>query len=62
MLVLFAVAMFVAATLLFLVQPMFASMVLPLLGGSPSVWNTTAMFFRWRCWLAMVTRTLCEPA
>jgi hypothetical protein len=46
MLILFAAVIFVSAALLFLVQPMFASMVLPLLGGSPSVWNTTAMFFQ----------------
>ena len=29
-----------------LVQPMFAKMVLPLLGGSPSVWNTCVVFFQ----------------
>ena len=31
----FAVTLFVSSALLFLVQPMFAKMVLPLLGGSP---------------------------
>lgn len=37
---------FLGATLLFLVQPMFARMVLPLLGGSPAVWNTCMLFFQ----------------
>src|SRR5688572_25757724 len=43
---LYAVAVFVSATLLFTVQPMFARMVLPLLGGSPAVWNTTVVFYQ----------------
>ncbi|MCC7104492.1 MAG: fused MFS/spermidine synthase [Chloroflexi bacterium] len=46
MLGLYVVTMFVSATLLFLVQPMFARMVLPLLGGSPAVWNTTVVFYQ----------------
>ena len=33
---LYAISVFVSATLLFTVQPMFARMVLPLLGGSPA--------------------------
>ena len=32
--------------LLFLVQPMFAKLALPWLGGSPSVWNTCVLFFQ----------------
>jgi hypothetical protein len=44
--VLFAITLFVAAALLFWVQPMFAKMVLPLLGGSPAVWNTCVVFFQ----------------
>ena len=43
---LFTATTFVGATLLFLVQPLFAKMVLPLLGGSPSVWNTALVFFQ----------------
>jgi spermidine synthase len=43
---LFASTLFVSATLLFSVQPMFAKMVLPLLGGSASVWNTCMVFFQ----------------
>src|SRR5262249_37662732 len=27
-------------------QPMFARMILPLLGGAPSVWNTCVLFFQ----------------
>ena len=42
----FAAAIFVSAFLLFWVQPLFSKMVLPLLGGSPSVWNTAMMFFQ----------------
>ena len=38
--------MFVGAALLFWVQPLFTKMVLPLLGGSPSVWNTAMVFFQ----------------
>jgi spermidine synthase len=43
---LFALTMLLGATLLFVVQPMIAKMVLPLLGGSPSVWNTCMVFFQ----------------
>ncbi|MBN1687963.1 MAG: fused MFS/spermidine synthase [Candidatus Omnitrophica bacterium] len=43
---LFSVTLFVSAFLLFSVQPMFAKMVLPLLGGAPNVWNTCLVFFQ----------------
>ena len=42
----FAVTLFVSAGLLFLVQPMFAKMVLPLLGGTPAVWNWCMVFYQ----------------
>ncbi len=42
----FTLTIFISAALLFLVQPMFARMVLPMLGGSPSVWNTTMVFYQ----------------
>ncbi len=45
-LVLFTITIFVSAVLLFAVQPMFAKMVLPLLGGAPAVWNTCMLFFQ----------------
>ena len=35
-----------SAVLLFWVQPMFAKMALPLLGGTPAVWNTSIVFFQ----------------
>src|ERR1044072_3950102 len=43
---LFALPVFTSAALVFLVQPMVAKLVLPLLGGSPSVWNTSMAFFQ----------------
>ena len=43
---LFAVTIFLGALLIFWLEPMFAKMVLPLLGGSPAVWNTAMMFFQ----------------
>jgi len=44
--VLFATALCLNALLIFWVQPLFAKMVLPLLGGSPSVWTTCMLFFQ----------------
>jgi hypothetical protein len=44
--VLFAVAIFVSAGLVFVVEPMIAKMILPALGGSPAVWNTSMAFFQ----------------
>ena len=38
--------MFVNALLLFLVQPMFAKLLLPRFGGSPAVWTTCMLFFQ----------------
>ena len=46
MLWLFVATTFTASALLFLVQPMFAKMALPRLGGSPAVWNTCVLFFQ----------------
>ncbi|MBS0198145.1 MAG: hypothetical protein JSR77_15430 [Planctomycetes bacterium] len=46
MLPLFALAIFVSAALLFVVQPMSGKVLLPLLGGSPAVWNTCMVFFQ----------------
>ncbi len=43
---LFAVTVFASAALVFLVEPMVAKLVLPKLGGSPSVWNTSLAFFQ----------------
>lgn len=46
MLIVYALTIGVSATLLFLVQPMFARMILPMLGGTPSVWNTAMLFYQ----------------
>jgi predicted O-methyltransferase YrrM len=43
---LFAATLFVSALLLFTVQPMFAKMVLPRLGGAPSVWSVAMVAFQ----------------
>lgn len=43
---LFVSALFLGALLLFCIQPLFAKMLLPLLGGSPGVWNTAMVFFQ----------------
>ncbi len=45
-LAIFATALFVSALLLFSVQPIFAKMVLPKLGGSSSVWAVSMVFFQ----------------
>ncbi len=42
----FASALFLGALLLFLLQPLFARLVLPTLGGAPAVWNTCLVFFQ----------------
>lgn len=42
----FAAAAFLGAGLLFLVQPMVVKLILPSLGGSPQVWNTSMVFFQ----------------
>jgi hypothetical protein len=43
---LFTATIFLSALLLFLVQPMFAKMVLPRLGGAPQVWSVAMVFFQ----------------
>src|SRR5256714_12917079 len=46
LLVTLTAAIFVSAALLFAVQPMFTKMVLPMLGGAPSVWSVAMVFFQ----------------
>lgn len=43
---LFILAIFSAAALLFLVEPLVARLILPVLGGSPVVWVTALAFFQ----------------
>jgi hypothetical protein len=45
-LIVYTAAIFVSALLLFSVQPLFAKMVLPRLGGSPAVWSVAMVFFQ----------------
>ncbi|MCF8496209.1 MAG: fused MFS/spermidine synthase [Alphaproteobacteria bacterium] len=42
----YALTLLLSAALIFAVQPMFSKMVLPLLGGTPQVWNTAMLFFQ----------------
>lgn len=42
----FSLSVFASAALLFTVQPMFAKMALPLLGGAPGVWSVALVFFQ----------------
>jgi predicted O-methyltransferase YrrM len=42
----FVLALFANAALIFMLQPLFARMVTPMLGGSPAVWNTSMVFFQ----------------
>ncbi len=43
---LFALTLFCSASLMFFLQPMFGKSLLPLLGGSASVWNTCMVFYQ----------------
>jgi spermidine synthase len=42
----FSFTLFFSALLLFLVEPLVGKMILPLLGGTPAVWNTCLVFFQ----------------
>ncbi len=42
----FALALLTSATLLFAVQPMVGKILLPILGGTPAVWNACMVFFQ----------------
>ncbi len=42
----FAATLCVSSMLMFLLEPMAAKLVLPLLGGAPAVWNTCVVFFQ----------------
>ena len=46
MLPLYIITIFTGAGLLFLVQPMTARLMLPMLGGGPAVWTTCMLFFQ----------------
>ena len=42
----FAGTLFVSAMLMFVLQPLFGKLLLPLLGGTPAVWNTCMVFYQ----------------
>lgn len=42
----FSATLFLSAFLIFAIQPMVSKMLLPMLGGSASVWNTAMVFFQ----------------
>jgi len=46
LIILFAGTLLVSATLMFILQPLFGKLLLPLLGGSPAVWNTCMVFYQ----------------
>ena len=46
LIILFAGTLFISATLMFILQPLFGKLLLPLLGGSPAVWNTCMVFYQ----------------
>lgn len=46
MLPLLVITVFVSAALMFTLQPLVARLLLPVLGGSPAVWNTCMVFFQ----------------
>jgi hypothetical protein len=46
MVALYSATLALSAALVFMVQPMFARFVLPLLGGTPAVWTTAMLFFQ----------------
>jgi len=43
---LFYLTVLVSSSLLFWIQPLFGKLLLPMLGGAPSVWNTAMMLFQ----------------
>ena len=46
MLIIYLLTLFVSAVLLFWIEPMFAKMILPMLGSTPAVWNTCMLFYQ----------------
>ncbi|MCA9814315.1 MAG: spermidine synthase, partial [Cyanobacteria bacterium HKST-UBA01] len=42
----FSLALFLSATMMFVLEPFIAKKLLPDLGGSPNVWNTAVLFFQ----------------
>jgi len=63
----FIATVLLSATLLFFVQPLAGKILLPVLGGSPAVWNTCMLFFQATllagyCYVDLIDRRLSLPA
>ena len=63
----FITTVLLSATLLFFVQPLAGKILLPVLGGSPAVWNTCMLFFQVTllagyCYVDLIDRRLPLPA
>jgi hypothetical protein len=54
LIVVFTLTTFWGSTLLFLLEPLFAKIILPIFGGSPAVWNTAMVFFQATLFLAYI--------
>ena len=62
---LFSATLFLAALLLFVVEPFFAKLILPRFGGASAVWNTCMLFFQAALLLGYVysdVSTTCLPS
>ena len=46
LIILFASTLFSSALLMFVLQPLFGKLLLPLLGGTPAVWNSCMVFYQ----------------
>ncbi|MSR16870.1 MAG: spermidine synthase [Methylococcaceae bacterium] len=46
LIILFASTLFSSASLMFVLQPLFGKLFLPLLGGTPAVWNSCMVFYQ----------------
>lgn len=46
LLCIFSLTIFIGSFLLFLIQPMFAKVLLPYLGGAPAIWTTCMVFYQ----------------
>ncbi|KKK87431.1 hypothetical protein LCGC14_2753310, partial [marine sediment metagenome] len=44
--VFFGITIFIASFMIFWIQPLYSKTLLPILGGSPSVWNTSLFFYQ----------------
>ncbi len=58
---LYGLTLFASALLLFSIQPMFAKMVLPKLGGAPAVWSVAMVFFQTVLLAGLCVRSSAEP-